>query len=296
MRKALDSAADVVILDLEDAVSPAHKDQARAEVFTLLHRLTAGGVRRAVQVRVNDVRGETGRTDLAVLAACAEAARRAREEAAAGGGAPGEPVEGEAAGGEAGDGGRPWFEVRLPKVESAAQVQEVADRLPGVRLHPLLESAIGIERAYEIASASPAVASIALGEADLSAELGVSDDAGLLYARSRIVVAARAAGLPAPAQSVYPRVRDLDGLRDSCLEGRRLGFLGRTAIHPAQLPVIAEAYRPTPEEIARAREIVEAAARAEETGTGALALPDGRFVDIAIVRAAERTLALAPPT
>lgn len=131
--------------------------------------------------------------------------------------------------------------------------------------------------------------SIALGEADLRADLGVRDDIGLDWSRSRVVLAARAAGLAPPAQSVFPDVRDLDGLWASCAHGRALGFLGRAAIHPRQLPVIDRAFRPTPREIEAAAEIV-AAAVADE---GAQALPDGRFVDAAVVASARRTLALA---
>jgi len=252
--KALASGADAVIVDLEDAVAAPAKDGARAATAALLREATPV----PVQVRVNDVRGEAGRADLAALA-----------------GLPG--VAG----------------VRLPKVADPGAVRFAAAALPGVPLHLLLESAEGVERAFELARADPGVASIGLGEADLSAELGVADEAGLAWARSRVVVAAGAAGLPAPQQSVYPRVDDPDGLAASCRAGRALGLLGRAAIHPRQLPVIAAAYRPSAAEVARAREIEEAAAAAEETGTGALALPDGRFVDVAVVRQARRTLALA---
>ena len=96
------------------------------------------------------------------------------------------------------------------------------------------------------------------------------------------MVAARAAGLPAPAQSVYTNVRDLDGLAASCAAGRAVGFRGRAAIHPVQLPVIAAAYRPAREEIVAALEVVSAADQ------GAVALADGRFVDEAVVRQARR--------
>ncbi|MDG4862491.1 CoA ester lyase, partial [Streptomyces sp. T-3] len=99
-------------------------------------------------------------------------------------------------------------------------------------------------------------------------------------------------GLAPPAQSVYPDVRDLAGLEASCARGRALGFLGRAAIHPRQLPVIEGAYLPSASEIAAAEEVVKAAA----LDAGALALPDGRFVDAAVVAAARRTLALAHRT
>lgn len=174
-------------------------------------------------------------------------------------------------------------DVRVPKVESAGDVHAVGSALPSARLHCLIETAAGLERAYQIADAA-GVVSVSLGEADLSASLGTISEDGLDWARSRVVVAAAAVGLPPPAQSVYTNVKDLDGLRASCLRGRGLGMFGRAAIHPAQLAVIRDAYRPTSDEVSRAQEVL---------AKGAGVLPDGRFVDPAVVRAAERTLALA---
>lgn len=179
--------------------------------------------------------------------------------------------------------------LRIPKVAHATDIQRIADRVPGVPLYGLLESALAIEHAYAIATAHPAVHGIALGEADLRADLGVRDGGGLDWPRTRTVIAARAAGLAPPTQSVFPDIRDLDALYASCAHGRSLGFLGRAAIHPRQLPVIERAFRPTREEIEAAEEVVKAAA----TDQGALALPDGRFVDAAVVAAARRTLSLA---
>lgn len=179
--------------------------------------------------------------------------------------------------------------LRLPKVARASDIHRVAATAPDTPLYALLESALAVENAHTIAAAHPAVRGVALGEADLRADLGVRGDAGLDWSRSRVVVAARAAGLPAPVQSVFPDVRDLAGLAASCAHGRSLGFFGRSAIHPRQLPVIERAYLPTAREVESAAEIVEAAAR----DAGALALPDGRFVDAAIVAAAHRTLFLA---
>ncbi|WBB64351.1 CoA ester lyase [Streptomyces sp. WMMC500] len=277
--KALRSGADVVLVDLEDAVAPERKAYALAATAELLSEPHPGPV--PVHVRVNALAGPLADGELRTLA----------------------PLPGLAG-------------LRLPKTGGREEVLRVAtavreagaaapDRTPapaadapppghpatgGVPpLYPLLESALGIERAYEIAAAHPAVRGIALGEADLRAELGVADGAGLAWPRSRAVVAARAAGLAPPAQSVYPDVADLDGLARSCAAGRALGFLGRTAIHPRQLPVIERAFLPTRQEVERAEEIVAAAA----TNAGALALPDGRFVDAAVVAEAHRTLRLA---
>ena len=151
----------------------------------------------------------------------------------------------------------------------------VAARVPAP-LHPLVESAVGLEAAYAIATAHPAVAPIGLGGANLRSDLGVSADEGLLWARGRIVVAARAAGLPPRAMSVYANVSDLDGLAASCAAGRRLGFVGRSAIHPRQLPVIVEAFRPTADEVSRARELLAAVAEAQTRDSGTVVLPDGR--------------------
>ncbi|AUH39024.1 HpcH/HpaI aldolase/citrate lyase family protein [Streptomyces sp. CMB-StM0423] len=324
--KALRSGADVVLVDLEDAVAPERKAYALAATAELLAEPRPGQV--PVHVRVNALAGPLADGELRTLAPLpglaglrlpktggreevlrvAAAALAARAGAPAPVPAPGDrtrygtPGSGAAgpddASGTAGPypGGAPAHTPAPGERPGPAG----ADGLPAPSLghpatggvpplYPLLESALGIERAYEIAAAHPAVRGIALGEADLRAELGVADDAGLAWPRSRAVVAARAAGLAPPAQSVYPDVADLDGLARSCAAGRALGFLGRTAIHPRQLPVIERAFLPTPGEVERAGEIVAAAA----ADAGALALPDGRFVDAAVVAEARRTLRLA---
>ncbi|MEU3974643.1 HpcH/HpaI aldolase/citrate lyase family protein [Streptomyces bacillaris] len=247
--KALGCGADVVIVDLEDAVAPDRKAYARAATAELLaDPVTASPDAVPVHVRVHgedDIRALTGLPGLSGL--------------------------------------------RLPKITHAVSVHHVAAVAPGVPLYPLLESALAVEHAYSVASAHHDVRGIALGEADLRADLGVREDFGLDFARSRLVVAARAAALPPPAQSVFPDVRDLDGLWASCVRGRGLGLLGRAAIHPRQLEVIERAFRPTAREVEEAEEIIAAS----EVDAGALALPDGRFVDAAVVASARRTLAIA---
>ncbi|MEV0234406.1 CoA ester lyase [Nonomuraea sp. NPDC050786] len=265
--KAVASGADVVIVDLEDAVAPARKDEARANAVAYLRARRAdprpegamgegphgpgdGAVTR-VHVRINDLGTERGRADLEAV-------------------------------GDLADG------VRLPKVESAA----VLDAITGAPAYALLESAAGIVAAREIA-AHPKVAGVALGEQDLAAELAVTDERAMDHLRLQVVLAAAAAGLPPVPMSVFPNVKDEAGLLASCLAGRALGLFGRTAIHPRQIPVIRRAFRPSEEEAARAAEIVEAAEQAERSGAGAVALPDGRFVDAPIVARARRTLALA---
>jgi citrate lyase subunit beta/citryl-CoA lyase len=169
----------------------------------------------------------------------------------------------------------------VPKVAAPADVPTA--RLP---VHCLIESAAGVEAAYDIAR-TPGVAGISLGESDLRSETGALE-AGLDWARARIVNAAVAAGLPRPQQSVYPRLNDDHGLARSCARGRELGHLGRAAIHPRQLPIIEQAYLPTDAEVERAAATVE---RLEAAGAGTLA--GGEFVDAAMLGAAQRVVALA---
>ncbi|MCX4822403.1 aldolase/citrate lyase family protein [Streptomyces sp. NBC_01142] len=244
VRKALASGADIVIVDLEDAVSPGRKEYALDATVELLSVPQPC----PVHVRINTPHDIEALAELPGLCA-----------------------------------------LRIPKVAYATDIQQIAARAPGLALYPMLESALAVEHAYAIATAHPAIRGIVLGEADLRAELGVRGDTGLDWPRTRTVVAARAAGLAPPVQSVFPDICDLDALAVSCAHGRALGFLGRAAIHPRQLPVIERAFLPSPREIEEAEEIAKAAA----TDAGAMALPDGRFVDAAIVAAAQRTLALA---
>lgn len=248
--KALAAGADVVVVDLEDAVAADRKEYARDATAELLTEPQPV----PVHVRVNALDGPLATGDLAALAAL-----------------PG--LSG----------------LRLPKVAAPEQVTGVAALTGGPPLYALLETALGVERAYRIAAAHPALRGIALGEADLRADLGVRGDAGLDWSRSRVVVAARAAGLAPPSQTVHPDTRDLEGLAASCAHGRALGFLGRAAIHPRQLPIIERAYLPTERELEEAETIVKAAT----VQPGAQALPDGRFIDAAVVATARRTLSLA---
>ncbi|NKQ54478.1 CoA ester lyase [Amycolatopsis sp. K13G38] len=181
--------------------------------------------------------------------------------------------------------------VRVPKCEDPGELRRVADTL-GVPVYPVLESALGVENALALATAHPMVAGISLGEADLAADLRVRGGEALAWPRSRVVVAARAAGLPSPVQSVWTAVRDLDGLRASTAAGREAGFFGRSVIHPAQIPVVHEVCAPDPAETAWARELLD---RLASSGEGAWIDHDGQFVDAAIVARARWVLEVAEP-
>ncbi|GAA1956580.1 CoA ester lyase [Catenulispora subtropica] len=261
--KALTVGADAVILDLEDAVPAAAKDSARAEAVRLLSDSTREISDTAVHVRINSLSSPWWKRDAATLGELA--ARRPESRPAA---------------------------VRVPKVESPEDIRRVAELLGHqIPLYCLIESARGLEAAYEIAGAHPAVAGVALGEADLAGDLGVTGE-GLAWARSRLVVAARAAGLPSPALSAYPRLDDEAGLYESCVAGRRAGFLGRSVLHPKQIPAVIRAFTPSTAEVASAEATLSALGSADIMEGGTAVLADGSFVDRAMAEAASRTLAL----
>ncbi|TDC78800.1 HpcH/HpaI aldolase/citrate lyase family protein [Streptomyces hainanensis] len=257
--KAMASGADVVIIDLEDAVDGSRKDAARENTVRRLADRPPAEAGPELHVRVNDLATARGRDDLGALA-----------------GLPGLDA------------------VRLPKVDSPDDLALVDDTFgdQATPAHALLESARGLANADAIA-AHPRVAGLALGEQDLTAALAIRLESAFDQIRLRVVLAAAAAGLDPVPMSIYPDIADTEGLRASCAHGRDLGMFGRTAIHPRQIPAIRAAFRPTAEEISRAREVVEAAERAGDRGVGAVALPDGRFVDAPVVSRARDILALA---
>lgn len=249
--KALASQADAVVFDLEDSI-PAHaKVAARANVVEFL----AERADSHVFVRVNPVHRDEGRDDLRALAALSI-------------------------------GG-----VRLPKIEESEDVRAAA-RLLNDReklIQVTVESARGVRALRDIAS-EPAVGQICLGEGDLAADLGLGDRNWLMPIRMEAVVQSRAAGLPGPVQSPYPTISDVDGLAETTKIGRAMGFSGRSAIHPTQVEIINTLYQPTEAEVRRARETLRALDAATSKGHAAVAV-DGRFVDLASVRDAQRVLA-----
>ncbi len=238
------SGADLVVFDLEDAVAPPRKAEARDAVTAWLRERADDGPVR--QVRVNAADDD----DLRAVASL-----------------------------PAGVG------IRLPKTEGPADLDRVLALAPGRSVTVLLETARGVVDAVRIAE-HPAVAALALGDSDLRSELG-GGDAVLDHARLVALFAARAAGLPAPMASVYPAIRDADGLASDTRRLAALGLWGRMAVHPAQLPVIAEVFAPTAEEVAWAQEVLSALA----SGAGVATLTSGEMIDPAMRGRAQRILA-----
>ena len=180
--------------------------------------------------------------------------------------------------------------IRIPKAESPEDVAWVAERAPGKPIICAIESARGLLAAAEIAAA-PGVAHLAMGGVDLQQDLATDgSNLATLYARSHLVVCSRAARIGPPIDSVFPRLADDDELRAQAEFARSLGFFGKSAIHPRQLPVLHAVFTPTERELAWAREVVAAFAAADGA---ALRLPDGEFVDLPVAQRAERLLARA---
>lgn len=182
--------------------------------------------------------------------------------------------------------------VRLPKVEDPTVVAATAREL-GAPLHLLIESALGLQRAYELACCDPAVVAISLGEADLKADLRVRDDAALDWARQRVVTASRAAKLASPVHSVWTDVGDVDGLMADTRRVREHGMFGRSVIHPAQVAVVNAVFTPGPAEVDAARELVNSLDEKEADQRGGWLDERGRFVDEAVVAQARWVLDLA---
>ena len=192
-----------------------------------------------------------------------------------------------------------------PKVETAEDIRELESLMAGLeqrrgiasplRIVAAIESATGLLGAAAIAKASPRVCGLMLGAEDLSRDIGLptrreAEAHELLYARSALVMAATAARVQSIDQ-VWPDIRDIDGLRRDAMQARRLGFSGKSLIHPAQIEPVNEAFSPTPEDLEFARAVVEAFRDAESRGLGSVAF-GGQLLDKPIVERARSTLAM----
>lgn len=176
--------------------------------------------------------------------------------------------------------------LRIPKVESPEDVEWIRQRAPEVALTATIESALGLLRSFDIAS-SKGVVNLAYGGADLAVDLGINEagEEETLYARSHIVIASRAAGIEAPSDGVYTNLNDDEGLRRAAQRGRRLGFGGKSAIHPRQVPIINEVFSSTEADRQWAARVLAAY---ESSGGAATKLEDGTFVDTAVAERARR--------
>jgi citrate lyase subunit beta/citryl-CoA lyase len=255
MRKGPASGADVVVFDLEDAVAPDRKAEARAAVAEVLSD-PSFDPDCEVCVRVN---ADPTVADDDVKAALADG-----------------PVD----------------SVMLPKAESAADAETLAGILAerGVEapLIAICESAAGVLGAEAVAAADP-VDALAFGAEDFSADVGASrteEGTEVLYAREHVVVAAAAAGIDA-IDTLHTDIEDADGLAEETAFALELGFDGKICVHPSQVPVVNGAFTPPEERVAWARRVLEAAKAAEREGRGVFRV-DGEMIDAPLIGRAER--------
>jgi citrate lyase subunit beta / citryl-CoA lyase len=255
---------DGIILDLEDSVAPTEKDAACCLVRNALRAVNFYGAER--MVRINQ--GEQGLADLEWLIP------------------------------------HNVNLVLIPKVEDPAQVVAVATRIEEIQarignkntvhLMPIIESALGAWKAYEIGAAHDSVVSLAIGLEDYTADIGAQrTNAGTesFWARAQVLNGAKAAGLQ-PIDTVFSDVKDMDALRDSVLEAKSLGFVGKGCIHPRQIQVVHEAFAPDENEMIRARKIVLAFEDAQSRGLGVVSL-GSKMIDAPVVKRALTSVATA---
>jgi citrate lyase subunit beta/citryl-CoA lyase len=255
---------DGIILDLEDSVAPDKKNEARLLVRNALRQLDFYGAER--MVRINQI--PRGLDDLAYVV--------------------------------------PHYVnlILLPKCETADQVKQVDAKIAEITatsgvdypiyLMPIIESALGVINAYQIAAASESVVALAIGLEDYTADLGAprtQEGRETFFARSMLVNAARAAGVQ-PIDSVFSDVSDMEALRQVVLESKSLGFDGMGCIHPRQIKVIHEAFAPSETEIEKAKGVVKAFDQATSLGLGVVSL-GSKMIDPPVVKRAQRTIDLA---
>jgi len=252
---------DAVIFDLEDAVAPERKFEARILVRNSLRSLDLMGAER--MVRINQI--PAGLDDIDYILS------------------------------------QPVNLILIPKCESSNQIVQVNERIKAIQskvnrsnpiwLMPIIESALGVMRAFEIAQAAENVVAMAIGLEDYTADLGVSrTPEGLesLFARSQVINACRAAGIQA-IDSVFSDVGDMEGLKESVLRSKALGFEGMGCIHPRQIKVIHEYFAPNNIEIEKAKKIVCAFEEAKRKGLGVVSLGT-KMIDAPVVKRAQRII------
>ncbi|MDX9725168.1 MAG: aldolase/citrate lyase family protein [Bacteroidales bacterium] len=257
-------SADGIILDLEDSVAPEKKDEAVLLVRNALRQISFNGAER--MVRINQ--GERGMNDLEAVVP------------------------------------QNVHLILIPKCESVSSVTGVDDRIKEIKkrngnanqvfLMPIIETALGVEMAFDIARSTPSVVALAVGLEDLTADMGVvrtREGRETFYARTRVVNAARAAGIQA-IDSVFSDVGDMDALRQTVRESKALGFEGMGCIHPRQVPVVKKGFAPETAEIERSKKIVLAYEEARLKGEGVVALGT-KMIDAPVVRRALRVIELS---
>ena len=256
--KALRTGADIVTVDLEDAIAPQHKDEARDKTLALFADLPeTGGIE--CMVRVNTIRSADGLKDLSAIIAA----------------------------------DTPPAAIMLPKVKSAEEIQLLdellIDSCQHIRFHVIIETNDGLDRCYDIAKSSQRIDSLLFGAVDMAAELRVEPVwEPLFWARSQLVHAAAGAGVDL-IDVPFLDLEDMAGLKEEAERSAALGFTGKGAIHPKQIATLNEAFSPTEAQIDYARRVIQAF----EEGDSGLVLIDNKLIEKPVLRSMYRILAVA---
>jgi (S)-citramalyl-CoA lyase len=256
--KALRTGADIITVDLEDAIAPQHKDEAREKTLALFADMPETGGVECV-VRINTIRSADGLKDLSAIIAA----------------------------------DTPPDAIMLPKVKSAEEIQLIdellIDSCAHIRLHVIIETNDGLYRCYDIAKSSARIDSLLFGAVDMAAELRVEPVWGPLFrARSQLVHAAAGAGLDL-IDVPFLDLEDMAGLKEEAERCAALGFTGKGAIHPKQIATLNEAFSPSEAQIDYARRVI----KAFEEGDSGLVLIDNKLIEKPVLRSMYRILAVA---
>ena len=254
--KALSSSADMVCIDLEDAIIPEHKNISRVSTVKAFENISVPhGVETLI--RINDVNSEEGKEDI-------QAILNSNNTASG---------------------------LMLPKIQSVEEIINLERQIKlankSLNLHIIIETNTGLQNAWNIAQSSSLIKSLLFGGVDMSADLGCNGDwLSLLYARSRVVHAAAGAGIDS-IDVPFLDLEDMDGMINEAQKSKNLGFSGKGSIHPKQIESLNKVFTPSSEEIAYANKVIKAFNEASD----GLVVVDGKLIEKPVLRTALKTIA-----
>ena len=254
--KALSSGADMVCIDLEDAIIPEHKNISRVSTVKAFEEISIpNGVETLI--RINDVNSKEGKDDI-------QAILNSKNTASG---------------------------LMLPKIQSVDEIIDLESQIKlankNLNLHIIIETNMGLQNAWNIAQSSSLIKSLLFGGVDMSADLGCNGDwLSLLYARSRVVHAAAGAGIDS-IDVPFLDLEDMDGMRNEAQKSKNLGFSGKGSIHPKQIESLNKVFTPSSEEIAYANKVIKAFNEASD----GLVVVDGKLIEKPVLRTALKTIA-----
>ena len=254
--KALNSGADMVCIDLEDAIIPEHKDISRSSTIRAFEDISVpNGVETLI--RINDVNSKDGKADIKAILQSSNTASG----------------------------------LMLPKIQNVNEIIDLEKQIKlankNLNLHIIIETNKGLENAWNIAQSSPLIKSLLFGGVDMSADLGCNGDwMSLLYARSRVVHAAAGAGIDS-IDVPFLDLEDMEGMMQEAQKSKNLGFSGKGSIHPKQIASLNKVFTPSESEIEYANKVIKAFNEAAD----GLVVVDGKLIEKPVLRTALKTFA-----